>query len=164
MDIIPQETIIQKIYEFRGVKVMLDSDLAALYEVETKALNQAVKRNPERFPEDFMFRLDDRETDSLRSQNVTANLSKRRNNPYAFTENGVSMLSSVLRSQKAIDINIQIMRTFTDMRRYALSHRELMERIEKLEKTDQQIIDVLNQLLRSDKEASKTDGKLGFEK
>lgn len=100
----------------------------------------------------------------MRFQNGTAKFAKRRTNPYVFTENGVAMLSSVLRSTKAIDVNIQIMRTFNELRKYALTHDEIMKRIEKLENTDQQIIAALNQLLKSDVDEPKTDGKLGFEK
>jgi len=111
------------IFEIRGQKVMLDRDLGKLYSVELKALNQAVKRNIERFPNDFMFQLVQTEWDVLRSQIVTAKLSasKVRYLPYVFTEQGVAMLSSVLNSPKAININIQIMRVFVQLRQYTLS-------------------------------------------
>ena len=105
------------IFVIRGVKVMLDSDLAELYGVETKNLNKAVKRNISRFPEDFMFQLDSSELADLRFQFGTANLdSKRRFSPYVFTENGVAMLSGVLNNERAINVNISIMRTFTKIR------------------------------------------------
>jgi hypothetical protein len=123
------------IYEVRGYKVMLDFNLAELYEVETKVLNQAVKRNIDRFPEDFMFRLSVDEWNSMRSQFVTASQSKRNieTTPYAFTEQGVAMLSGVLKSKKALEVNISIMRTFVFMRQYALTHKDLTDKLEKLE-------------------------------
>jgi hypothetical protein len=135
------------IHEARGLKVMLDYDLAKLYEVETKALNQAVKRNVDRFPEDFMFRLTPLEwgtmwsqivtgsdNDSNQSQIVTGSLQKHRGiAPYAFTEQGIAMLSGVLKSKKAIEVNISIMRTFVFMRQYALSHKDLSEKLKRLE-------------------------------
>ena len=114
---------------------MLDFNLAELYEVDTKALNQAVKRNTERFPEDFMFRLTSNEWDSMRSQIVTASQSKRNTTsiPYAFTEQGVAMLSGILKSKKAIEVNISIMRVFVFMRQYALTHKDLTDKLKKLE-------------------------------
>ena len=124
------------IYEIRGYKVMLDSDLAMLYEVETKVLNQAVKRNIERFPEDFMFQLTKQEwnTFKVRSQIVTSPKGGGRQYlPYVFTEQGVSMLSSVLKSKRAIQINVQIMRTFVAMRRWAIENKELGQRLTELE-------------------------------
>ena len=109
--------IIEKmIYIVRGQKVMLDSDLAELYEVDTKVLNQAVKRNAKRFPEDFMFQLDNKEYEILKSQSVTSSWGGRRTMPYAFTEQGIAMLSSVLKSKTAIEVNIAIMRAFVQMR------------------------------------------------
>jgi len=135
-EIIPVEVIHQKIYLIRGQKVMLDADLAKLYEIPTKAFNQAVKRNIKRFPPDFMFQLIQSEAAELsRSQFVTM---KRGHNikylPYAFTENGVAMLSSVLNSERAIAVNIQIMRTFTKLRELLTSHEELRHKIELMEK------------------------------
>lgn len=122
------------IYIIRGHKVMIDSDLAKLYGVETKALNQAVRRNLKRFPDDFMFQLGQDECLYLRSQFVTANIDpKRRFYPYAFTENGVAMLSSVLSSERAIEINICIMRTFTKLRSFLAMEASLNERLGKLE-------------------------------
>ena len=156
-----------KIYEIRGIKVMLDSDLAKLYQVETKNLNKAVMRNIKRFPEDFMFQLDDKEFENLRFQIGTSNLNMRRANPYVFTEQGIAMLSSVLRSDIAIEVNISIMRTFVAMRKYALTHDELSKKIKELEtridqgeQVDKQILDVLTQLISDNKE-NKTK-KIGF--
>ena len=132
-----------KIYEIRGQKVMLDFDLAEMYEIETKVLKQSVRRNIERFPEDFMFRLTEHEgkllIDNIRSQNVTLSNEWFRYSPFAFTEQGVAMLSGILRSPKAIEVNINIMRAFVHMRQYLLSHapkqelEELRKRIEYLE-------------------------------
>jgi hypothetical protein len=110
--IIPVERVAAQIYLIRGQTVMFDADLAALYGVETRTLVQAVKRNAERFPEDFMFRLTDKETENLRSQIVISSWGGRRYNPYAFTEHGVAMLSSVLKSKRAVEVNMTIVRTF----------------------------------------------------
>lgn len=115
---------------------MLDHDLAALYEVETKVLNQAVRRNRERFPGDFMFQLTPAEDEILKSQFVTSNKERRggrRYQPYAFTEQGIAMLSSVLRSKRAIEVNIAIMRTFVRLRQLLATHEELARRLEQLE-------------------------------
>jgi phage regulator Rha-like protein len=124
------------IYEIRGQKVMLDSDLARLYEIETKALNRAVKRNIERFPDIFMFQLTEDEYSSLRCQIGTSNEGQggRRYLPYAFTEHGVLMLSSVLNSKKAIRVNIDIIVTFIKMRQYVLSKNDTDEQITELRK------------------------------
>lgn len=127
-------TIQTMIHEIRGQKVLLDSSLAVLYGVPTKALLQAVRRNASRFPSDFVFRLTETETFELRSQIVTSKRGGRRYLPYAFTEQGVAMLSSVLRSQQAIAANIEIMRAFVRMRQMLWSHHDLSERIEELEK------------------------------
>ena len=115
---------------------MLDSDLAELYDVETKVLLQAVKRNRDRFPEDFMFQLDQEEYEALRSQFVTSNKGRggRRFKPYAFTEQGIAMLSSVLNSKRAIQVNIQIMRTFTKLREMIESNKELKRKLDDMEK------------------------------
>jgi phage regulator Rha-like protein len=126
------QIIQQRIYEIRGQKVMLDFDLAILYEVETKVLNQAVKRNIESFPEDFMFRLTNEEFDGLRSQIVTSNRGGKRYNPYAFTEHGVTMLASVLKSDKARKMNIAIVRAFIAMRKMTIQYGEIIEQIEAL--------------------------------
>ena len=128
-------TLIQNlIYEIRGQKVMLDRDLAQLYDVELKVMNQAVKRNIKRFPSDFMFQLTDEEWKNLRSQIVTFGKDIRKYKPYAFTEHGILMLSSVLNSDRAIDVNIQIMKIFVHMRHYALSQNATNEQIAELRK------------------------------
>jgi hypothetical protein len=111
------------IYEIRGQKIMFDSDLAALYGVELRSLNQAVKRNIGRFPPDFMFQLTDEEWKNLRSQIVIFNKDTRKYKPYAFSEQGVSMLSSVINSERAIEVNINIMRAFVKLRHYVLTKR-----------------------------------------
>ncbi|GBU29456.1 hypothetical protein R84B8_03021 [Treponema sp. R8-4-B8] len=112
------------IYEIRGQKVMLDSDLAELYGVELKVMNQSVKRNIKRFPSDFMFQLTDEEWKNQRSQFVTFNKDARKYKPYAFTEQGVSMLSSVINSERAIEVNINIMRAFVKLRHYVLTKND----------------------------------------
>ena len=133
------ETIIQiknLIYEIRGHKIMIDSDLANLYEVQTFRLNEAVKRNIARFPNNFMFQLTKDEYEILTSQNAISKSGRggRRTLPYVFTEQGVAMLSSVLNSEKAIQINIQIMNTFVQMRQWAIENKDLAQRICELEK------------------------------
>ena len=139
--IAPVPLIEQKIHLVRGRKVMLDSDLAELYQVPTKHLNQAVKRNLRRFPADFAFILTNQEVESLRSQIATSNKGRggSRFLPYAFTEHGVVMLSSVLRSERATQINIAIVRSFIHLREMLAAHKDLAARIEKLEsgQTDQ---------------------------
>jgi phage regulator Rha-like protein len=182
---IPDERIIGKIYYVRGEKVMFDRDLAALYGVETKELNKAVKRNTKRFPADFMFQLNKEEANmflrfqfgtldkslksqivtssfdnkSLRSQIVTLEKGQGRGKyskylPYAFTEQGVAMLSSVLHSDRAVQVNIQIMRTFTQMRKMLMTHKDLREKIEKMErKYDQRfqvVFEVIKRFLKTD--------------
>jgi hypothetical protein len=137
------EIIETKIYLFQGQKVMLDSDLAKLYGISTGTLNQSVKRNFERFPSDFMFALNPQQAHNLISQFVISSYGGRRKPVTAFTEQGIAMLSSVLRSDRAVQVNIQIMRTFTKMREMLLSHKELREKIEALEsKYDGQFRDV----------------------
>lgn len=130
--IIPDELVISKIYYIREQKVMLDSDLAELYGVETKVLNQAVSRNTERFPSDFMFQLDEQEWSNLKSQSVTSSWGGRRKVPKAFSEQGVAMLSSVLKSERAINVNIQIIRIFTRIRQMLMDNTELRLEIEKI--------------------------------
>ena len=143
----------RRIMPVRGVQVMLDRDLAALYGVETRVLNQAVQRNIGRFPEDFMFQLS--KEDCLRSQIVTLNEARGKHLkylPYAFTENGIAMLSSVLRSETAIDVNIRIMRAFTAMRRFVSDHAGLVQRVGAIElkqlETDKRIDTVFDALDR----------------
>lgn len=128
-ELIPVEIIERKIYLIRRHKVMLDRDLAALYGVETKALNRAVKRNLQRFPDDFMFQLTKEESENLRFHFGTSSWGGQRYLPYAFTENGVAMLSSVLSSERAVEVNIQIMRTFTRLREMLLTHKDLQRKI-----------------------------------
>ncbi len=143
-----------RIFVVRGEKVLFDFDLAALYQVETRVLIQSVKRNRERFPEDFMFQLSTDELRRLTSQVVMSNASPRggaRRPPYAFTEQGVAMLSSVLRSPRAVDVNIQIMRTFVRLRALMLTHRDLATKLDELEKKyDRQfaaVFDAIRQLM-----------------
>ena len=134
--LISSENLASPILVIRGQKVMLDSDLAALYGVETKVLNQAVRRNIERFPEDFMFQLTSDEAERLRSQSVTSKSGRggRRTAPYAFTEQGVAMLSSVLSSPSAIRVNIEIMRAFVRLRQMATSNADLARKLNALER------------------------------
>lgn len=136
LELVVAPAIEKRIFVIRGRQVMLDEDLAELYGVETKRLVEQVKRNLERFPEDFMFQLDRDEAAALRSQIATSNNGRggRRYAPYVFTEQGVAMLSSVLKSKTAIAVNIEIMRTFVELRRVAGSYTELQERLEDLER------------------------------
>jgi phage regulator Rha-like protein len=134
---IPDELVMNKIYLIRGQKVMIDKDLAELYSVETKRLKEAIRRNISRFPEDFMFELTSAEFESLRTQIAT--LKKGRGQhpkymPFAFTEQGVAMLSSVLNSETAIRVNIQIIRVFTRMREMIMTHKDILFQLEKIEK------------------------------
>jgi len=129
-----EEALISKIYYIRNQKVMLDSDLAELYEVETRVLNQQVKRNLDRFPEDFMFQLTKVEWKTLKLQNATSSWGGRRKSPYVFTEHGVLMLSSVLNSKKAIAVNIQIMRIFTKLREMLTDNLSIKLEIEEIKK------------------------------
>ncbi len=134
LDATPDEVIINKIYLIRGQKVMLDHDLAGMYQVETKSLNLKVKRNRARFPEDFMFQVTKEEFENLRFQNETSSWGGTRYLPYAFTEQGVAMLSSVLNSDVAIKVNIRIIRVFTRMRQMLTSNQEMLLRMEKIER------------------------------
>lgn len=163
-EIVPQERIESKIFRIRGQNVILDRDIAKLYEVKPIALRQQVKRNIDRFPEDFMIQLSKKEAEILVSQNVIP--SKRSLGgylPYAFTEQGVAMLSSVLNSKRAIYVNIQIMRTFAKLRQILLTHADLRRKIEEMEKKyDQQfkaIFDIIKRLLEPPKEPKR---KIGF--
>jgi len=131
--LLPQEVIESKILLIRGEKVMLDRDLAELYGVPVKRLNEQVKRNLERFPSDFMIQLSFKEFSDLKSQIATSSWGGVRKLPFAFTENGVAMLSSVLNSPRAIQVNIQIMRTFTKVRKLLASHKEILRRLDRLE-------------------------------
>jgi len=162
-DIVPQEIIETKIILIRGKKMMLDKDLAVLYRVTTGNLNKAVKRNIDRFPEDFMFQLIKEEFKNLMFQNGISSWGGTRKLPLAFTENGVAMLSSVLNSDRAIKVNIQIMRTFTRLREMLMTHKDLKEKIEKMEKKyDYQfkiVFDAIKELLEP---PQKTKKKIGF--
>lgn len=135
LPIIPDNSVVNKIYELRGLKVMLDSDLAELYGVETKRLNEQVGRNPDRFPEDFMFQLTDEEWLNLKSQFATSSWGGRRKLPFVFTEHGILMLSSVLNSRQAIQVNIQIVRIFSRIRQFIVDNGELKLEIEEIKKT-----------------------------
>ncbi|MBP7898529.1 ORF6N domain-containing protein [Candidatus Gracilibacteria bacterium] len=164
---VADEIISQKIYVIRGRKVMLDKDLAELYGVETKVLNQAVKRNSERFPNDFMIILTQAEVENLRSQFVTSKIKAggSRYLPCAFTEQGIAMLSSVLHSERAIQINIQIMRMFTKLRELLEQHKDLRVKIEELErKYDKQFQSVFFAIKRllSNTEKEKSKRRIGF--
>ncbi|WP_181071040.1 ORF6N domain-containing protein [Candidatus Manganitrophus noduliformans] len=163
---IPTEVIEQKIYFIRGHKVMLDGDLAKLYGVPTKRLNEQVRRNIKRFPPDFMFQLTADEAKFLRSQNAT--LKKGRGQhlkylPYAFTEQGVAMLSSALNSERAIEVNILIMRTFVKLREMIASHKDLVKKLDELEKKyDEQfqvVFEAIRQLMAP---PENTNRKIGF--
>jgi hypothetical protein len=147
------ERIHEAIFLIRGQRVMLDSDIAALYGVDTRSLVQAVQRNITRFPNDFMFRLAEEEADCLRSQNVISNAGRggRRHLPYAFTEQGVAMLSGVLRSERAVQVNIEIVRAFVRLRQTLASDKELAQRLDAVEaRYDRQfkaVFDAIRQLM-----------------
>jgi hypothetical protein len=139
--LVADQKILNKIYVLRGQKVMLDKDLAEMYGVETKVFNQSVKRNMARFPKDFMFALSEKESANLRSQFVTSNAPSvktswggTRYRPNVFTEQGVAMLSSILNSKTAIEVNIRIIRVFTKLREYALTHKDILLHLAKLER------------------------------
>lgn len=164
--LITVQTIERKIYLIRGLKVMLDSDLAELYEVPTKALVQAVKRNANRFPLDFMFQLENQDVAGLRSQIVTLKQERgkhRKYLPYAFTEQGVAMLSSVLNSDRAVEVNIQIIRVFVKLREMIASHKNLARRLDAMEKEyDAQfrvVFDAIRELMAPPDEDKR---KIGF--
>ncbi len=159
-ELVPVEVIEKRIFLIRGQKVMIDRDLAFLYGVSTKALNQAVKRNAARFPDDFMFLLSDEEKDKL----VTIcdhlkDLKFSYQNPYAFTEHGILMLSSVLNSERAVAVNIQIMRTFTKLQRMFVGYKELKEKIDQMEaKYDgkfREVFDVVRKLIEPSADVEK---------
>ncbi|MFA4818115.1 MAG: ORF6N domain-containing protein [Parcubacteria group bacterium] len=167
--LVPEDVIEGRIYFIRGRKAMLDSDLAKLYGVELKALNQAVKRNVKRFPDDFMFQLSKEENDFfLRSQFVTLEAGKySKYLPYVFTEPGIAMLSSVLNSEKAIQVNIQIIRTFIKIREMIISNSELRAKIELLEKKFDGkfhiVFEAINKILSITKEDIPVTKRIGFD-
>ncbi|MGL2963267.1 ORF6N domain-containing protein [Flavobacterium sp. RSB2_4_14] len=160
------EVIQNKIHEIRGFKVMLDFDLALLYNLETRVLKQAIRRNINRFPEDFMFILNDVELNQLVSQSVIPSKSYFGGAfPFAFTEQGIAMLSSVLNSEKAIEINISIMRTFVTIRQFALNYTELQKRINEIEGQFPEIYNVLNYLVeKENNEVIIERNKIGYKK
>lgn len=153
--IIPDERIIGKIYYIRGKKVIFDRDLAELYGVETKTLNRAVKRNVKRFPEDFMFQLNEKESEILRYQFGTLEMGKySKYRAYVFTEQGVMMLSAVLKSDIAVEVSIHIVRVFIKFREILLTHKDLQNKIEKMEKENKNnfnvIFKIINKLIATD--------------
>jgi len=162
--IVPSALISQKIFFVRGTRVMLDADLARLYGVATKNLNKAVKRNASRFPSDFMFQLSSNEMRNLRFQIGTSKRGQggRRYSPYAFTEQGISMLSSVLRSSRAVQVNVAIMRTFVRLREMLATHEELRRKIDVMEKKYdarfQAVFDTIRQMLATPLPAKKPIG------
>jgi hypothetical protein len=166
--LVAEQKILNRIYVIRGEKVMLDRDLSEMYGVETKVFNQSVKRNIERFPKDFMFTLSETEWDNLKSQIATSSWGGARYRPNVFTEQGVAMLSSILNSKTAIEVNIRIIRVFTKLREYALTHKEILLQLAKLEKEVkgnskdiENIFMVLKELL--EKESKPTPrNKIGF--
>lgn len=159
------EVIQNKIHEVRGCKVMLDFDLAELYEIENKRLKASVRRNISRFPEDFMFELNETEFTNLRTKFSSSSYGGLRYMPFAFTEQGVAMLSSVLKSDKAIDINISIMRTFVAIRQFALNYSELQNKIMEIEGQFPEIYNVLNYLVEKDTNNTDTERtKIGYKK
>ena len=159
------QIIQNKIFEIRGMRVMLDFDLAEMYEVETRVLNQAVKRNIKRFPSDFMIQLTNLELENLMSQFVISSWGGLRKLPFAFTEHGVTMLASVLRSDKAIEINIQIVRAFIALRQYALGYAELNQKLENfMIETNMQFNDIYQALTEmvDQKATKKSQNPIGY--
>lgn len=163
---VPPNGIAGRIFRLRGWNVLLDSDLAELYEVETRVLLQAVKRNAARFPSDFMFQLTNQELAILRSQSVISSWGGRRYTPFAFTEQGVAMLSSVLTSARAIAVNIEIMRTFVRLREVLGSNKALAEKLDLLEKRvdnhDREIAAILDAIRSLIKTPAVTKPSIGF--
>ncbi len=168
--VVPEEVILSKIYYVRELKVMIDSDLAELYGVETRRLNEQVKRNSSRFPEDFMFQLTDEEFNNLKSQIATSSWGGRRKPPFVFKEHGVLMLSSVLNSERAIKVNIQIMRIFTKVRQLLTDNLSVRLEIEEIKKKlanqDKNIELVFNYLdeLIEKQENPKPQKQIGFKR
>lgn len=168
--IVPENAVVDKIYFIRNQRVMLDRDLAALYDVETKRLNEQVKRNILRFPEDFMFQLTESEFQNLKSQIATSSWGGARKLPFAFTEHGILMLSSVLNSEQAIQTNIRIMRIFAKARQMLVDHSEIRIDVEKIKKTldnhgknIELVFHYLDELLEK-KENAKPREKIGYKK
>ena len=166
--LVEEEKIMNKIHVIRNHKVMLDFDLAEMYGVETKRLNEQLKRNLKRFPKDFMFTLSEKETQHLRSQNATSSWGGNRRKPNAFTEQGVAMLSSILNSETAIEVNISIIRVFTKLRSFTLTQKDILIQLVKLEKEVkgnsndiENIFLVLKKLIEKDANPIKRN-KIGF--
>ena len=160
-DLVPVESIADKIFIIRGQKVMLSFYLAELYGVETRALVQAVKRNIERFPEDFMFQLEDSEVAALVSQNVIPHKKYLGgHSPYAFVQEGVAMLSSVLNSDRAIAVNIAIMRAFVKVREYLATHKDVLRKLDEHDRQIKTLFGAVNKLLEPPPESPKR--KMGF--
>lgn len=164
----PEENILQLIHKIRNQKVMVDSDLAEMYGVSTKRINEQVKRNADRFPKDFMFQLNEEEWKNLKSQIATSRWGGRRTPPYVSTEQGVAMLSSVINSPQAIQVNISIMRTFVKIREWALNYSDLQEKIHQLQQSESEqnhhisrIYQILEELLSPSPQERKT---IGFKK
>jgi hypothetical protein len=167
--LVMEQKILNRIYVVRNQKVMLDEDLAQMYRVETRRLNEQVKRNLNRFPKDFMFTLTEKEYENLKSQNATSSWGGRRKLPNAFTEQGVAMLSSILNSDVAIEVNIRIIRVFTKLREYALTHKEILVQLAKLEKEVkgnskdiENIFMVLKELIEKQEKPLPPRNKIGF--
>ena len=159
------EVIQNKIHEIRGFKVILDFDLSELYQIENKRLKASVRRNSNRFPEDFMFELSEKEFTNLRTKFSSSSYGGTRYMPYAFTEQGVAMLSSVINTDKAIEINISIMRTFVTIRQFALNYTELQNRINEIEGQFPEIYTILNYLVEKDNNEVVTERtKIGYKK
>ncbi|MFC1767964.1 ORF6N domain-containing protein [Candidatus Margulisiibacteriota bacterium] len=165
-ELVPYELIENRIFIIRGHKVMLGSDLAILYGVPNKRLNEQVKRNKDRFPDDFMFKLTNAEYDILKSQIATSSWGGSRDLPFVFTEHGILMLSSVLNSKRAVDVNIQIMRAFVKLRRILSSHADLRRKIEEMEKkydaNFKVVFDAIRKLMEGP--VAKPSKKIGFVK
>lgn len=166
---VAEQKILNKIYIIRGQKVMIDEDLSEIYGVETKRLNEQVKRNIKRFPKDFMFEISNREFENLKSHFATSSWGGRRTLPRAFTEQGIAMLSSILNSDTAIEVNIRIIRVFTKMREYAITNKEILIQLAKLEKEVsgnskdiENIFVVLKELISKQAAPSKPRIKIGF--
>ena len=167
--LVAEQKILNRIFAVSGEKIMLDRDLAELYNVETRVLNQSVKRNLKRFPKDFMFQLTEKELKNLISQNVISSWGGTRKLPYGFTEQGVAMLSSILNSDVAIEVNIRIIRVFTKLREYALTHKDILLQLAKLEKEVkgnskdiENIFMVLKELIEKQQKPMPPKNRIGF--
>lgn len=165
---LPEEVVLSKIYEIRGQKIMLDKELAELYGVTTGNLNKAVGRNMKRFPDDFMFELSEEEWENLKSQFEISSWGGTRKMPKAFTEKGVAMLSGVLNSDRAILVNIQIMRAYTKMREMLLTHKDLLLKMEELEKKvsnqDDKVVQIFDYLKRFIQDQKTPRTEVGYKK